>query len=114
MKIVYLWKNGKPVVVFKNDDDEYEYPSDKWTEDKPTDGLYAPIYYDGKEWIGQTKEEFEKTVIPTKVEPDEKDMVIEDLTEQLAKTNAEVDSLKTAFVDLTEQIASIQGGNLNG
>lgn len=114
MKIVYLWKNGQPVIVFKNDDGEYEYPSEKWTEDKPTDGLYAPIYYDGKDWIGQSKEVFEKTIDPVEIEPDKKDLIIEDLTEQLAQTNAEIVNLKQAFVDLTELVASIQGGQVNG
>lgn len=114
MKIVYLWKNGQPVIVTMNEEGEFEYPSEKWTETKPNDGLYTPIYFDGQNWIGQSKEVFEKTIDPVEIEPDEKDLIIEDLTEQLAQTNSEIANLKQAFVDLTELVASIQGGQVNG
>lgn len=114
MKVVYLWKNGSSVIVYLNDDGEFDYPLENWTEIKPPDGIYAPIYFDGENWVGQSKDDFEKSIEPTEIEPDEKDMIITDLTEQVAQTNAEITNLKTAFVDLTEQVATIQGGNLNG
>lgn len=48
LKIVYLWKNGQPVIVTTNEEGEYEYPSEEWTENKPDDGMYTPIYFDGQ------------------------------------------------------------------
>lgn len=92
MKIVYLWKNGQPVIVTLNEEGEFEYPTEKWTETKPDDGLYTPIYFDGQKWIGQSKEEFEKTLPPEPI--DEKDVIIANLSQQLLNTQAEVESVK--------------------
>ena len=49
-------ENGQPVIVTTNEEGEYEYPSEEWTENKPDDGMYTPIYFDGQKWIGQSKE----------------------------------------------------------
>ena len=35
MKVVYLWKNGQAIIVHKNEEDEYVYPDEKWTENQP-------------------------------------------------------------------------------
>ena len=43
MKVVYLWKDGQQVLVFKNNDGEYEYPNEKWTEQAPPEGIYSPF-----------------------------------------------------------------------
>ena len=92
MKIVYLWKNGQPVIVTMNEEGEFEYPSEKWTETKPNDGLYTPIYFDGQNWIGQSKEEFEKQLPSEPIE--DKDIVIANLSEQLLNTQLEVENVK--------------------
>lgn len=92
MKIVYLWKNGQPVIVTLNEEGEFEYPTEKWTETKPDDGLYTPIYFDGQKWIGQSKEEFEKTLPPEPI--DEKDVIIANLSQQLLNTQTEVENVK--------------------
>ncbi|OLS06485.1 hypothetical protein AUK68_06945 [Staphylococcus epidermidis] len=114
MKIVYLWKDGKQVLVFPNDEGEYVYPTENWTEQAPPEGIYAPFYYDGQKWIGQSKEDFEKTLPKEDVVIDEKDEIIVDLTSQLAETKSKVENMEQAFMDLTEQVASIQGGSSNG
>lgn len=114
MKIVYLWKDGHQVLVFPNDEGEYVYPTENWTEQAPPEGIYAPFYYDGQKWIGQSKEDFEKTLPKEEPDVDEKDEVIMDLTNQLAETNTKVENIQQAFMDLTEQVAAIQGGNSNG
>ena len=114
MKIVYLWKDGQQVLVFPNDEGEYVYPTENWTEQAPPEGIYAPFYYDGQKWIGQSKEDFEKTLPKEELDVDEKDEVIMDLTNQLAETNTKVENIQQAFMDLTEQVAAIQGGNSNG
>ncbi|MDH9161310.1 hypothetical protein PYL56_08005 [Staphylococcus succinus] len=60
MKVVYLWKNGSPVLVYKNEDNEYVYPIDKWTETKPPSGIHQPFYFDGNQWIGNTRESWKQ------------------------------------------------------
>lgn len=54
MKIIYLY-DGTPVLI-KNEDD---YPDESWTETPPPEGIYQPYYFDGDEWIGTSKEDWE-------------------------------------------------------
>lgn len=42
---------GEPIETFN-------YPKE-YTEIQPQDGLYLPIHFDGTEWIGSKKEDFE-------------------------------------------------------
>lgn len=59
MKIVYLL-DGTPFIVETNKEGEYVYPKDEYTEVAPPEGIYQPFYYNGNEWIGSTKEEWEQ------------------------------------------------------
>lgn len=111
MKVVYLWKNGQQVLVFSNSDGEYVYPKDKWTEQKPPTGIYAPFYYDGKSWIGQSKEDFESNVEIPEVEPDEKDVMISSLLQQNVEQQAQIDSIQKDIATLMELFMT--GGNTN-
>ncbi|MDW8564720.1 hypothetical protein [Staphylococcus shinii] len=58
MKVVYLWKNGEPVHVYKNEDGEFDYPQEKYTEIKPPSGIYQPFYFDGNHWVGNSEESY--------------------------------------------------------
>ena len=58
-KQVFLY-DGTPYLAFRNEDGEYTYPNDEWTEVAPPEGIYSPFYFNGNEWIGSTKEEYEK------------------------------------------------------
>ena len=57
MKIVYLY-DGTPYLVYKNEEGEYQYPNDEWTEVSPPEGIYSPFYFNGNEWVGSTREEW--------------------------------------------------------
>ena len=61
MKIVYLY-DGTPYMVYKDEEGEYQYPDDEWTEVSPPEGIYSPFYFNGNEWVGATKEEYEATL----------------------------------------------------
>ena len=108
MKVVYLWKDGQQVLVFKNNDGEYEYPNEKWTEQAPPEGIYAPFYFDGQKWIGQPQEDFEKTLEPVEEEFDEKDMAIAQLTGTVAELTDQVELLQVGLAQLTEEQANIK------
>lgn len=108
MKVVYLWKDGQQVLVFKNNDGEYEYPNEKWTEQAPPEGIYAPFYFDGQKWIGQSKEEFEKTLKSVKEEFDEKDMAIAQITDTVAELTNQVELLQAGLAQLTEKHANMK------
>lgn len=60
-KQVFL-TNGQPYLAFRGADGEYDYPDDEWTETPPPEGLYEPIYWDGNEWHGASKEEWEARI----------------------------------------------------
>lgn len=60
-KQVFLY-DGTPYLAFKNEDGEYDYPNDEWTEVAPPDGIYSPFYFNGNEWVGATKEEYEESL----------------------------------------------------
>ena len=59
MKVVYLY-DGTPYMVYKDEEGEYQYPIDEWTEVSPPEGIYSPFYFNGNEWVGSTKEEYEE------------------------------------------------------
>lgn len=114
MKIVYLWKDGQQVLVFQDDEGEYKYPTEQWTEQKPPEGIYAPFYYDGQKWVGQTKEDYEKNLPKADVRVSEKDSLIADLTMQVANLNSKLDENNNIVSDLLVKVAQIQGGQTNG
>ncbi|WP_210138600.1 hypothetical protein [Staphylococcus sp. GDB9P120P] len=60
-KQVFLY-DGTPYLAFRNEDGEYDYPNDEWTEVAPPEGIYSPFYFNGNEWVGATKEEYEKSL----------------------------------------------------
>lgn len=61
MKVVYLY-DGTPFISEINEDGEYVYPNDEWTETPPPEGIYQPFYYNGNEWVGATKEEHKESL----------------------------------------------------
>lgn len=67
-KQVFLY-DGTPYIAFKNEEGEYNYPEEAWTEVAPPEGIYSPFYFDGNKWIGSTKEEFEETLPEEELPP---------------------------------------------
>lgn len=106
MKVVYLWKNGQAVIVFKNEEDEYVYPNEKWTDNKPPQGIILPCYYDGKQWVGQTEEELAKSLPKIETPVDNKDIAIAELTNLVVDLQEEVNDLKQTIARLTEEQAN--------
>ena len=60
-KQVFLY-DGRPYLAFVNEEGEYDYPEEAWTEIAPPEGIYSPFYFNGNEWVGSTKEEFEESL----------------------------------------------------
>lgn len=67
-KQVYLY-DGTPYLAFKDEEGEYQYPEEAWTEVAPPEGIYSPFYFNGNEWVGSTKEEFEESLPKEEVLP---------------------------------------------
>ncbi|MBO3062709.1 hypothetical protein [Mammaliicoccus fleurettii] len=88
MKIVYLL-DGTPFMAELNDEGEYTYPNDEWTEVPPPEGIYQPFYYDGNEWIGSTREEWESNQEELPTQPNE----IEELKQRIIELENKVQEL---------------------
>ena len=53
-KLVYKVENGSPTII--EEDKQYDFD---YTETAPPEGIYSPFFFDGVEWIGTTKEDYE-------------------------------------------------------
>lgn len=106
MKIVYLY-DGTPFIVELNDEGEYVYPKDEYTEVAPPEGIYQPFYYDGNEWIGTSKEEWELNNIaePT---PDDLKLMVSNLQKQLVMSNLNMSKMSQVNMTQTNDIKELK------
>ena len=134
MKIVYLY-DGTPYMVYKDEEGEYQYPNDEWTEVSPPEGIYSPFYFNGNEWIGATREEWleslrkdenGKTQPPdqsilqmaqTQMQVAESSYQLRDTQKKLANSMLEiaekdkrVDQLEKQQAEIMLELAEIKGG----
>jgi hypothetical protein len=120
-KQVYLY-DGTPYLAFKNDEGEYQYPNDEYTEVAPPEGIYQPFYFNGNEWIGSTKEEYEKELpkeemsqpstselmmASTQMQVAESSFQLKDTQKQLAQSMLDVAEKDKRIETLEEQQAQI-------
>ncbi|MCQ9305016.1 MULTISPECIES: hypothetical protein [Mammaliicoccus] len=106
MKIVYLL-DGTPFIAEVNEEGEYVYPNDEWTEVPPPEGIYQPFYYDGNEWIGTGKEEWEFNNIndPT---PNELKLMVSNLQKQLVMSNLNMSKISQVNMTQTNDIKELK------
>ncbi|MEX5936910.1 hypothetical protein [Mammaliicoccus sciuri] len=110
MKIVYLY-DGTPFMVELNDEGEYVYPKDEYTEVAPPEGIYQPFYYDGNEWIGTSKEEWEAMQNNPPLTPKAIEILVAQLQMQVMignkKTKELEDKLKISEQTLAETVMKV-------
>lgn len=83
------------------------FDTEQYTEVQPPNGLYQPIHFDGKEWIGTPYEEWiANHPKPDEVEeiPDEKDEIIADLSIQLLEAQNAISTVQNDVANLTIQL----------
>lgn len=99
----YFKKSNGEAFLF---DDKSDEVTDEFTDIMPAEGLYAPIHFDGRKWVGTPYEEWLKQQPKVEVEevPDEKDVLIADLTLQLMETQNTVANLQNDMANLTLQV----------
>ena len=61
-KQIYNREDGKPKLIESNEEGVFNFDKFIYTDIAPTSDLYEPMYFDGSEWIGSTKEEYEATL----------------------------------------------------
>lgn len=110
-KQVFLY-DGTPYLAFTNDEGEYDYPEESWTEVAPPEGIYSPFYFNGNEWVGATKEEYEAT-LPGKEPyvPSNGEMQLAQTQIQLAKTAVQIQKTQNQLADAMLEIAKLKGEN---
>ena len=99
MKVVYLY-DGTPCLVYKDEDGEYVYPNDEWTEVSPPEGIYSPFYFDGNEWIGSTREEWLESLPGDEPQPPDQSIL------QMAQTQMQVAESSYQLRDAQKKLAS--------
>ena len=120
-KQVYLY-DGTPYLAFKDEDGEYDYPEEAWTEVAPPEGIYSPFYFNGNEWVGSTKEEYEKSLpkeeisqpstselmmASTQIQVAESSFQLRDTQKQLAQSMLDIAEKDERIKQLEEQQAQI-------
>lgn len=109
MKIVYLY-DGTPFIVQVNNEGEFIYPNDEYTEVAPPEGIYQPFYYDGNEWIGTSKEDWEAQQEKPPIEPSEYDFLNAQLISNDIEHNAKIEALQQDIANLTSELLEMKGG----
>ncbi|WP_204174271.1 hypothetical protein [Staphylococcus sp. GDY8P19P] len=111
-KQVYLY-DGTPYLAFKNEEGEYQYPEESWTETPPPDGIYSPFYFNGNEWIGATREEWEYEQGEEETEPhipSSRDFLNAQLLANDLEHNSKIEDLQQDIANLTAELLKVQGG----
>ena len=113
MKAVYLY-DGTPCLVYKDEEGEYQYPNDEWTEVSPPEGIYSPFYFNGNEWIGSTREEWLESLPKDEpVNPSEIDFLNAQLISNDIEHNAKIKELQQDIANLATELLAIKGGTEN-
>lgn len=111
MKIVYLY-DGKPFIVELNVEGEYVYPNDEYTDVPPPEGIYQPFYYDGNEWIGSTREEWESNLIQEDREPSQEEIESARTQMELFKAQVAIQELRQENAEIIKEIVGLKGGQV--
>ncbi|WP_394856787.1 hypothetical protein [Staphylococcus saprophyticus] len=109
-KQVFLY-DGTPYLAFTNNEGEYDYPEESWTEVAPPEGIYSPFYFNGNEWVGATKEEWLGTLPKQELDsPNSNDFLNTQLLSNDLEHNSKIESLQQDIANLTAQLLELQGG----
>ena len=106
MKVVYLL-DGTPCLVYKDEEEEFQYPNDEWTEVPPPEGIYSPFYFNGNEWIGTSKEEWELNNI-TDPTPNDLKLMVSNLQKQLVMSNLNMSKMSQVNMTQTNDIKELK------
>lgn len=72
-KQIYDKSNGNPILIESDVNGNYIYDEFLYTEVEPPSELYEPRYFNGNEWLGSSKEEWEQNNQVETIPPNEID-----------------------------------------
>lgn len=103
-KLVYKF-DGTPIIIKENVEYDFDY-----TETPPPEGIYSPFYYNGVEWIGSTKEEFEESNPINPYEPSVTEIELAKTQMELFKAQLSIEQLRQDNADIIKKIVEMEGG----
>ena len=121
-KQIYNREDGKPKLIESNEEGVFNFDKFIYTDIAPTSDLYEPMYFDGSEWVGSSKEEYEESLpkeeIPqpsaselmmasTQMQVAESSFQLRDTQKQLAQSMLDVAEKDKRIETLEEQQAQI-------
>ncbi|MEB7816738.1 hypothetical protein [Mammaliicoccus sciuri] len=110
-KQIYDKSNGIPILIQSDEEDNFDYDDFLYTEIMPPSNVYDPKYFDGNEWIGTSKEEWEINQSKPPIEPKVLEMMVSQLQMQVMignkKTKELEDKLKISEKTLAETVMKV-------
>ncbi|WP_210146136.1 hypothetical protein [Staphylococcus sp. GDY8P46P] len=61
-KQIYNREDGKPKLIESDEEGVFKFDKFLYTDVVPTSDLYEPMYFNGNEWVGATKEDYEESL----------------------------------------------------
>ncbi|MDT0694770.1 hypothetical protein [Mammaliicoccus sciuri] len=104
-KLVYKSEDGTPVII--DETTEYNF---EWTETPPPEGIYSPFYFNGVEWIGSSKEEFEESNPIDPYEPSATEIELAKTQMELFKAQLSIEQLRQDNANIIKKLVEMEGG----
>lgn len=103
-KLVYRVENGSPTII--KEDKQYDF---EYTETAPPEGIYSPFFFDGVEWIGTNKEDYENNNSTYPYKPTAGEIQQAQTQMQLTKTAVQLQVTQKELADAMQEIAKLKG-----
>ena len=104
-KLAYKSEDGSPIIIKENKEYNFE-----WTETPPPEGIYSPFYFNGVEWIGSSKEEFEEANPINPYEPSVTEIELAKTQMELFKAQLSIEQLRQDNADIIKKLVEMEGG----
>ncbi|MES5812443.1 hypothetical protein ABKP99_11055 [Mammaliicoccus sciuri] len=111
--------NGTPYLV-KVDVDGYVIQEElerlnitDYTDVMPPSNLYPPRYFDGEQWLGKSKTEWESENPTEPILPSDNDILNAQLLSNNLEHNMKIKSLQEDIANLTNELLKIKGDTTN-
>ena len=87
-KQIYSREDGKPKLIESDEEGVFKFDKFHYTDVAPTSDLYEPMYFDGNEWIGATKEDYEESLPKEEpIQPSASELMMANTQMQIAESS---------------------------
>lgn len=110
-KQIYSREDGKPKLIESDEEGVFKFDKFHYTDIAPTSDLYEPMYFNGNEWVGATKEEYESSLPESEPDtPSSNDFLNAQLLANDLEHNSKIEDLQQDIANLTAELLKVQGG----